>query len=70
MTENTRTNPPGYRNKRTTVRAALCFSSGLSHNEVIFKLFDYNKQYNNPPLMPSEIFDIANHLSKYDKGNQ
>ena len=70
MTENTRTNLPGYRNERTTVHSAWCFSSGLSHNEVIFKLFDYNKQYNKPPLMPSEIFHIANHFSKYDKESQ
>jgi len=67
-----RTNPPGYRNTTTTRVAAKYVSMGLNHNEVIFKLFDYNKQHNSPPLMPSEIFNIANHLSKYEpyKGNQ
>ena len=78
MTENIiprwdeRTNHPGYRNTTTTRVAAKYFSMGLSHNEVIFKLFDYNKQYNEPPLMPSEIFNIANHLAKYEiyRGNQ
>ena len=87
MTENIiprwdeRTNHPGYRNTTTTRVAAKYFSMGLSHNEVIFKLFDYNKQHNSPPLDASEIFSIANHflvgassdtsaISEYDKGDQ
>tara|TARA_Y100001938_G_C8094286_1_gene437086 strand:- start:733 stop:960 length:228 start_codon:yes stop_codon:yes gene_type:complete len=67
-----RPNTTGDRNSTTTRVAAKYVSMGLNHNEVIFKLFDYNKQYNEPPLMPSEIFNIANHLAKYEiyRGNQ
>jgi hypothetical protein len=59
----------GSRNDTTSRVALKYISMGLSHNEVILKLIDYNKQHNSPPLMPSEIFNIANHFFKSYKEN-
>ena len=56
------TNTPGIRNLVTTRVAAMYLSSGLSHNEVINKVFDYDKQHNAPRLEASELFNIVNFL--------
>jgi hypothetical protein len=56
------TNTPGIRNAVTTRLAAMYLSSGLSHNEVINRVFDYDKQHNVPRLPPSELFGIVNSL--------
>jgi hypothetical protein len=56
------TNTPGSRNDVTTRVAAMYLSSGLSHNEAINRVFDYDKQHNAPRLQASELFNIVNFL--------
>jgi hypothetical protein len=56
------TNTPGIRNFVTTRLAAMYLFSGLSHNEVINRVFDYDKQHNAPRLQAPELFNIVNRI--------